>query len=80
MSTGPVAWPVANGTAAALLGPGVVVDSVGRNYLWVVIVGGVLAFGMVRNRMSYVGDSQTWGGGGGVRDSSTGGPPRGSPQ
>nr|WOE55208.1 PhM00073.1 [Neoporphyra haitanensis] len=46
MSTGPVAWPVANATAAALLGPGVVVDSVGRNYLWVVIVGGVLAFGM----------------------------------
>ncbi|GAB0494647.1 hypothetical protein MMPV_005943 [Pyropia vietnamensis] len=46
MSTGPVTWPVANATAAALLGPGVVIDSVGRNYLWVVIVGGILAFGM----------------------------------
>lgn len=49
MSTGAVAWPLANATAAAVLGPGVVVESISRNYLWVVIVGGILAFGMVRS-------------------------------
>jgi len=47
MAIGPVTWPIANATAAALLGPGVVVDSVSLNSLWVVIVGGILAFAMV---------------------------------